>query len=354
MAPAPPTYDGFERLISDKDGAGNTVTYGYDADSNVVCLSYPNSGSTTCQNASSGTGLVTYTFNGAGQLTQMSDWLGNTTKFGYDADGNLTSTTLPSGTSTSIADTYDATDALTDTSVTTSGTKTDLAGLTRNADENIATTNAPVTTYGYDPLNRVTTGTTASYGYDNDSDLTAITPSGGSTTTQVYNPDNQLCWSGVGSGACGSAPSGATTYTYNSAGERTATTAGASGAVTSYGWDQAGNLVCETASNTSGLSCTNQNSSLTSTYGYNGNGLRMSATPAGASTEQFTWSTVGTNPQLLEDGTNFYLYGPSVGTAPIEQIKQSGSTPSYLVSDTTGVRDQINSSGTVRAHAAFD
>ncbi len=347
------TYDGFERLISDQDGAGNTVTYGYDADGNVACLSYPNSGTKTCSNANSGTGLVTYTYNGASKPIQMSDWLGNTTTFAYDNDGNLVTTTLANGTSTTISNSYDPTDALTDTSVTTSGTKTDLAGLTRNADENIATTNAPTTTYGYDALNRVTTGSTANYTYDADSEITSITPSGGSATDYGYDTDGQLCWIGSSTGTCGSPPTGATLFSYNPTGERTGSVT-QSGSTTTYGWDQAGNLVCETAVNTSGYSCTNPNSSATSSYTYDGDGLRMSDTPAGGSSQQFTWNTLGSVPELVEDGSNYYLYGPSVGSAPIEQISVSGSNPSYLVSDTTGVREQINGSGSVVGSMSYD
>jgi RHS repeat-associated protein len=348
------TYDGFERLISVKNGAGNTVTYGYDPDSNVTCLSYPNSGSTTCATASSGTGLVTYAFDGAGELSTMKDWLGNTTSFSYDHDSNLTTTTLPSGTATSVADTYDPTDALTGTTVTTSGTPTTLASLTRNADKNIATTSTSSTIYGYDALNRVTTGTTASYGYDSASELTSITPNGGSTTTtQTYNSDGQLCWAGIGTGTCSSPPTGATIYGFNSVGERTGAVT-QSGATTSYSWDQDGDLLCETAANTSGYSCSSPNSSVTSTFAYNGDGLRMSDTPAGASTQQFTWDVSGSIPQLLEDGANFYLYGPNVGDAPIEQISVSGSTPSYLLSDTTGVRERMSGTGSVQGPMTYD
>jgi RHS repeat-associated protein len=347
------TYDGFERLISVKNGAGNTVTYGYDPDSNVTCLSYPNSGTKTCATASSGTGLVTYAFDGAGELTTMTDWLGNATGFAYDHDSNLTTTTLPSGTATSVADTYDNTDALTGTTVTISGTPTVLDGLTRNADKNIATTSAPATTYGYDALNRVTTGTTASYGYDAASELTSITPTGGSTTTQAYNADGQLCWTGVGSGTCSSPPTGATIFGFNSVGERTGAVA-QSGATASYGWDQAGNLLCETAANSSGYSCASPNSSVTSTFAYNGDGLRLSDTPAGGAAQQFIWNTRGSVPLLLQDGSSFYLYGTNVGAAPIEQIKVSGSTPSYLLSDSTGVREQLASSGSVTGAMSYD
>jgi YD repeat-containing protein len=120
-----------------------------------------------------------------------------------------------------------------------------------------------------------------------------MTPSGGPTTTQGYNADGQLCWAAVGSGSCSSPPTGATLYAYNEVGERTGTVI-QSGATTSYSWDQDGNLACETAANTSGYSCASPNSSVTSTYSYNGDGLRMSNIPAGGSSQQFTSRVIPT------------------------------------------------------------
>ena len=351
-------YDTLERLDSVTDGDSNVVTYNYDADGNVTCISYPNSGATTCQNASSGTGLVTYTYNGMGEESSMTDWLGagNTTSFTYDLDGNLAKTIFPSGTTTSVSHIYDDADALTDTSYTIGATTTDLAALTPNADEMIGTTTPPVggaTTYGYDALNRVTTGTTAGYTYDAASELTSVTPTGGSATDFGYNADGQLCYTASSTGTCTSPPSGATTYADSTAGERLSTTPSASNPTT-YGWDQAGNLVCETAPNGSSYSCSNTHSTVTTTYAYNGDGLRMSDTPAGGSSQQFTWDVSGSVPQLLEDGTNYYLYGPNIGSGPLEQISISGSTPTYLISDTTGVREQIGSTGTSVGSMSYD
>lgn len=351
------TYDGLERLANVTDGAGNIVTYGYDADSNQTCLSYPNSGSTTCQNASSGTGLVSYSYDALNRVTQLSDWLGNTISFSYDHDSNLILTSLPSGTATTVSDSYDNADALIDTSVTTAGSPTDLAALTRNGDENIATTTpggGSAQTYGYDALNRVTTGSTASYGYDAASELTSETPLGsGPTTNYAYNADGQLCWLAASAGTCASPPSGATSYAYDAAGERTSSTP-SGGDRTTFGWDQAQNLTCETGANPSGYSCSSQNPSVTSVYSYNGDGLRMSETPAGGSTEQFTWDNSGSAPQLLEDGSSFYLYGANVGSAPLEEISISTSVPSFLVSDTTGVRETLTSSGSMSGSMNYD
>jgi RHS repeat-associated protein len=273
-------YDGLERLDSVDNGAGNTVTYKYDPDGNQTCVSYPNSGSTTCQNASSGTGLVTYQYNEADQATQMTDWLGHSTSYTYDNDGNLTKITYPSGTLTSATDSYDNTDALTDTSYKINTTTTDLASLTRNADELIGTTKpagGSTLTYGYDSLNRVTIGTTGAYTYDAASEMTSATPTGGSATDYAYNADGQLCWTGSSAASCSSPPSGAINYSYDSVGDR-ASSGPTGGNPTTYGWDQAGNLVCDTASNTSSYSCSSPNSSVTSTHTYDGDGLEASTT----------------------------------------------------------------------------
>jgi YD repeat-containing protein len=43
-------------------------------------------------------------------MTSITDWLGNTTRFGYDADGNMTGETYPNGVTTSLS--YDAADQL--------------------------------------------------------------------------------------------------------------------------------------------------------------------------------------------------------------------------------------------------
>jgi RHS repeat-associated protein len=343
-------YNSLEELDSVEDGDSNTVTYGYDADGNRTCLSYPNEDSHNCADDDSGTGIVTYSYDGSGQRVSMTDWLGNTTTFSYDPDGNLTDTILPDGTNTIVGEAYDAADTLNDTSVDASGTETDLASLTRNADDLIASTTPDphdsTTTYDYNPLNEVTTGLGAHYTYDAAGEITSSTPDDESTVDYAYNSDGQLCWTGSTTDSCGSAPSGSTTYSYDVAGDRVSSTP-SGGHPTTYGFDQAGNLVCETAANASSYSCASPHSTVTSTYAYNGDGLRMSDTQAGGSEQQFTWDAASPTPKLLEDGTNFYLYAPNIGSAPIEQIVIDGSTPSYLVSDTTGVREQLDSSGSV-------
>jgi len=87
----------------------------------------------------------------------------------------------------------------------------------------------------------------------------------------------------------------------------------------------------------------------------------MSETSPGGTTQQFTWNTLSSVPQLLMDGSNAYIYGPqtsSLGNAPVEQISLSApnsqSSASYLLSDPEGVRLTFNSSGTITAYASYD
>jgi RHS repeat-associated protein len=348
-------YNSLEETTSIEDGDGKTVTYGYDADGNETCLSYPNEDSHNCADDDSGTGIVTYSYDGAGELDSMTDWLGGTTNFSYDPDSNLMTTLLPSSAATIVSDAYDIAGTLTDTAVDASGTTAEVSSLIRNADDLVASTtdsSGDTTTYRYNALNQVTTGLGADYTYDNVGEITSATPTGGSTANFAYNSDGQLCWSASTSDTCNSPPGGSTTFDYDTAGNRISSTP-PSGHATTYGWDQAGNLTCETAANGSGYSCSDQHSSETSTYEYNGDGLRMQATPAGESSEEFTWDTDASVPQLLEDGTHFYLYGPNIGTGPIEQITVSDPTPSYLVSDTTGIREDIDSSGDVSGSMSY-
>ncbi len=166
--------------------------------------------------------------------------------------------------------------------------------------------------------------------------------------------------------------SGATsTYGYNQDGERTcATPANSIGAScaspdpaygSTYGYNPYMEMTCVTPANTSGVTCGDPTTATSYGYTYNAGGLRMSETSPGGTTQQFTWNTHSSVPQLLMDGSNAYIYGPqtsSLGNAPVEQISLSApnsqSSASYLLSDPEGVRLTFNSSGVITAYASYD
>jgi YD repeat-containing protein len=213
-------YDGYGRLDSVVDGAGNKVTYGCNADGSVNCLSYPSSGSSTCLNASSGTGIIAYVYDAADRMISLTDWNSAKITFGYNADSDWTGISYPTTAATTVANTYGNDDNLTK-EITTN---TNLSGgsqsttWTPNADDLFATTKANSGTanaYGYDSLNEVTSlAGSDSYTYDQLGRMTSDAV-GSATTNDGYTTDSALCWSGTGTGTCSSPPSGATVYGSN-------------------------------------------------------------------------------------------------------------------------------------------
>ena len=86
------------------------------------------------------------------------------------------------------------------------------------------------------------------------------------------------------------------------------------------------------------------------TYTYNGDGLRMSKT-ANGTTSQYTWDTSGKTPLLLSDGTNSYIYGPA--GLPVEEISTTATY--YYHHDRLGsTRVLTDSTGKVAATYTYD
>ena len=304
-------WDSLHRLTSSTDGRGDQVQYQYNLRGLVTQLTYP------------GGFAVLRGYDDAGRWTSVQDWLGNSTTFGYDVNGNLTTKTLPSGTS--IADTtgYNAADQLTSIS--------DMRG----------TSTIFAASYGRDNVGQITSDTSLPAGanadqytslnqlcYAGSSNGSACSspPSGAQVysfdgadnlindkgTTQSFNAADELCWSlnGSSSNACGSAPAGATSFGYNTRGDRTTVTP-PSGSATNLNYDQANRLTSVA-----------QSSSTTATYAYNGDGLRVSKTTGGISSP-FVWDASAATPFVISDGTYQYIYGP--GGAALEQIAMLGS-----------------------------
>ena len=324
------TYDDADRLTSYENGAGATVSYTYDAAGNVTALTYPNSSS------------VTYRYNALEEMTSVTDWNSNETQFGYDQDGDLTSVTFPNSISTVV--TYDNADQLTSITDTDTSTSTTVASMSYTRDDdNLVTaesdTGLPAApgSFSYNSLHELTAAASSSFTYNSAADLTTA-PNG---ATQGFNADDETCFAGSGSGTCASPPSGATTYGYSNEGNRTATTP-SSGTSSTYGYDEANDLTSVTPSSGGATS-----------YVYDGNGLLQSET-TGMSVTNYTWNVLGSVPLLMDDGTNYYIYGPT-GTTPVEQINVSSGAPSYLLSDQLGsVRVITNSSGTVTGTFSYD
>ncbi|MGI8806434.1 MAG: RHS repeat-associated core domain-containing protein [Acidimicrobiales bacterium] len=88
-----------------------------------------------------------------------------------------------------------------------------------------------------------------------------------------------------------------------------------------------------------------------STYAYDGDGLRTSKTVAGVTTS-FTWEASSGMPRLIDDGTNFYLYGPD--GSPLSHIDRSNVVTWYHHDQLGSTRVLSNNAGARVATATYD
>ncbi len=215
-----------------------------------------------------------------GEVCSSTDGLGNSTTYGYDANGNLTSVAPPSplGTTTITVDSLSRVTSVTDGKMQKTSYSYDAFDRVTQILYNGATTCSPSTgnciTYGYDlDGNQITTtdntGTTTNYfdmlnrpittalpnaasacpgsspagitfGYDNAGNLTTYCDSGG-TTSFAYDSSYNLSSIAEPGGNCGPTPTLCTTFTYDADGNRKTTTF-PGGATLTAGYDTNGNL----------------------------------------------------------------------------------------------------------------
>jgi RHS repeat-associated protein len=123
-------------------------------------------------------------------------------------------------------------------------------------------------------------------------------------------------------------------YSYDLRGNRTGLTP-AGGSTVTMTYDQANRLTAYGGA---------------ATYAYNGDGLRMSKTVSGTTTQQ-AWDTAEGVPLLLVDGTTDYVYGP--GGLPLEQVSSSG-TLFYYQDQLGSTRALASVTGTVVAAYTYD
>ena len=328
-------YDPFGELTSTTNGAGQTTGYGYDADGNTTTLTYPLPAAATWAT----TNTVNYGYDHADQLNSVTDFNGNQITIGNTADGLPNSAALGS-TGDTITTAYDSTDmpsviALKNSTATLqSFTYTDAPAGNILSETDTPTSPLSPAVYTYDAKSRVTSmtpgsGSTLNYGFDASSNLTT-TPTG---ATATYDNVGELTTSAL---------SGTTTsYTYNADGQRLAATQGST-TIASGTWNGAGQL---TAYNDSGANM--------STATYDGTGHRASTTitPSGgtATTQGYVWNS----DQMIMDGANAYIYAN--GYSPVEQVNLTSGALTYLSADLLGsVRGAIDATGNLTATTRYD
>jgi RHS repeat-associated protein len=291
------TYDILERPTEVENGNKEVVKHEYNLANLSTKITYPNSKS------------VTREYDKADRLTKVTDWLSHSTTFSYNRDSELKGTTFPTEATDEDLSEYNRADQLAKQTFK-KGSET-LASLTytRNAVDNLestAQTGLPgEATYGYeyDKGDRLVKGAGTSFEYDGAGNAKKI-----GATELKYDSASEL------------EKGGTTSFSFDKLGERTKASP-EGGSATSYGWDQAGNLV----------SAKRETPKLEDSYTYNGEGLRQSETISGT-TRHLAWDAAEPLSLLLYDGTDYYVYGPE--GLPIEQI--ASEVPTWLHHDQAG------------------
>lgn len=359
---SPPTgdvsydYDNQGRLSSVVDWNGDAFTYGYDCTGDVAWLAEtPNTqipSVTPCQGSggspptapspSSGTTYVVTAYsNSSGSSGDLQSW--DTTS----AVTTSGSTPLLGFGSSSSKIAYDDSNDLVSVMPYKNGAA--------QATDTYATSTTTYDAQQRVPLSPEPSGWTTSYDYVNSSSAPFasrssvdqmgidVQPAASSTYTGLeYAGNGELCWEATApttstSNPCGppTSPSAYESFTYDTSGDLTGTTAHSFGTMSSLNWNaDTGTLSCV---NTSGSTCTTPSSSATATanYTYNGGGLRMTSATWNASTSSvaetaFTWDT--NSSALLSDGSFDYIYGQNA-SVPIAQVDTSDGVTSELLAD---------------------
>ncbi len=324
-------YDSLGRMTSSGDGT-DTTSYGHDLAGNVTTIAYPGSSHT-----------VTRGYDDAGRQISSTDWNANAAGFDYDPDGRPVEVLYPGGgQADSFA--YDPAGRM-DTVTMTAGAAT-LAAIDYTRDpagqltgEDQTGLPGPDRTWGYDDLDRLTDqDATPTWAYDDADNLTETSPG----EVQVFDDANQLCSTAPTAGTCVTPAGGATVFDYDDRGNRVEADP-ASGPTVNYGYDQADRLT------------QHDDATTTWTYTYRPDGLRASADD-GVDTTGFTWDQTGGLAMLLTETTGtdrtHYLYGP--GGLPYAEIAPGGAV-TYLHHDQLGsTRLQTNTSAAVTGTVTYD
>lgn len=250
------SYDPAHRLTGIADKLGNHIAYTLDAAGNLTKTEVFDPGNALARTRSG-------VYNALNLLAQNLGAQGQTTAYAYDDNGNLTGVTDPLGNSTKIA--YDALNRLVRTTDPNSG----VTGYAYNANDRLTGVTDPrnlVTSYAYDGLDNQTRLTSPDAGataktYDATGNVTGATDARGVSTTNTYDALNRLTkaassdgtivtyqydqgTNGLGHLTSMVYPGGSTSWSYNVHGRvlRKQQSAGTAVLTTSYSYDAAGRL----------------------------------------------------------------------------------------------------------------
>jgi RHS repeat-associated protein len=318
-------YDLDGRLAS-ATAPGGTDTFGYNANGQLTSTGGPSgtasfqyNGDQLMSSRTDAAGDTSYTYDKAGRLATVADPLtGSALTYGYNADSLPATISYATGSTAGAARsyTYNGLQQLTgDTVTSAAGATIASAGYGYNANGDMtsqATTGyagAGSTNYSYNQADQLTSatagGTTTSFGYDADGNLTQA-----GATSSSYNAQDQVTSS--------ASAAGSTSYTYTLNGALSSVTP-PSGTTQNY----TSNAYGQTATAPGEIS-----------YSYDALG-RLATRAASAATTTLAYS--GTAATLASDGTTRYSYGPGGGMVGFQ--RSGGPAQSALTNphgDVTG------------------
>jgi len=265
-------------LCSTIDPAGSITRFGYDANGNLTSITPP-----------SPLGATIIAVDGISRISAVTDGKGQRTSYAYDALDRMTqilyggATTCTPSTGNCISSVYDA-----------------------NGNLSNFTDNTGTTTQYFDSLNRLTTKSLAdassscagssptglTFSYDDVGNLTGYCDSGG-LVSYGYDSGNRLTTMAEPGGSCGLSPSLCTTFTYDANGQRMRTTF-PGGATLNATFDADLNLTSVQGKDTNGSILTSF--SYTYNQGTTDTGLRQTMTqgdPIGNNTYAYSYDSLG-------------------------------------------------------------
>lgn len=351
------TTTGAVSSLTYSDGTPS-VWYGYDGNGNRISMSdaagsaaYTYNALNLLTKATRGTDTFTYGYDNAGELTSRTAPTSTTQQLGYDQDGRLT--TVKAGTASLVTYGYapatgTATATLPSGVVTT--TAIDAAGRPASVQSVKGSTTLAKSSYTLDPNGNPTQvtnrdGTTDTYTYDPLNRLNAVCYS----TASCTGATNYIRWAydGDSNRTTETKPAGATTYAYDTAGHL-ASRAGLAGTA-SYTYDADGNLTgAGTTKYTwnAAAQMTSAGGTKATTYAYDGDNHRLSATLGNTVTKTTVDPTTG-QLALERDGTGKTLRQYTYGVGPVGYTS-GGSTYNDLTDATGSVRAVTDSTGTAQ------
>ena len=294
------------------DRRGKVTTYTYDDVGRVTFVGFGVTGSPSSPGYES---TISYVYNSAGELEEVTDSVAGTTEFTYDNFGRMLSKTTPQGT---ISYTYDV-----------AGRRTSMTVAGQTA-----------INYTYDNANRLTQiaqGTrTVSFAYDNAGRMTSVTHSNGisieygydqtaNLTSMVYKKDTTVL--------------GDLTYEYDAAGKRTRmggsfARTGLPSALSSTTYGDGNQLTQRGSASLSYDENGNLTSDGSNTYTWNARNQLVSISGTGLSAS-FQYDAFGNrSSKTVNSVSRGYLYD---GTNAVQEL--SGTTPTANL--VTGATDQI-------------